>query len=39
MNSRQASHTQTLVRRTEDDMSLEANLFSNERESISLNKV
>lgn len=33
MNLRQLSHTQTPVRLTEDDMSLEANLFSNERES------
>lgn len=39
MNPRQLSHTQTPVRCTEDDMSLEANLSSNERESISVNKV
>lgn len=33
MNLRQLSHTQTPARLTEDDMSLEANLLSNERES------
>lgn len=33
MNLRQLSHAQTPARLTEDDMSLEANPFSNERES------